>query len=343
MSESSDARKLSGSAREALRRRGAELLESGWTHLGVAEALGVSPRTVASWSARFRVGGMEGMAERRRGRRPREQMVLSDAQQEQVVRAMVGRNPDQLELGEGKLWSRGAVRALIFKLCGVQLCRQTVGRYLRAWGWSKKKPSRRWLQQDPARVKAWLEEEYPAIQARAQTEGAKILWADEMGLRAGQTSGTSYAPVGERAIVSVTGKRFGINVISAVGNDGSLLFDVIDGYGNEITFMDFCDKLIEHHRDRKVFLIVDNAKLHKSIAVQAWEADHPELEIFYLLPYAPEHNPDEYLNNDVHAHVARRRPDTKDELLQMTISYLRTRTAKIVRHYFNAPLVQYAR
>lgn len=110
---------------------------------------------------------MEGMAERRRGRRPREQMALSERQQEQVVRAMVGRNPDQLELGEGKLWSRGAVRALIFKLSGVQLSRQTVGRYLHAWGWSKKKPSRRWLQQDPARVKAWLEEEYPAIHARA--------------------------------------------------------------------------------------------------------------------------------------------------------------------------------
>jgi hypothetical protein len=68
-----------------------------------------------------------------------------------------------------------------------------------------------------------------------------------MGLRAGQTSGTSYAPVRERAIVSVTGKRFGVNVISAVGNDGSLLFDVIDGYSNENTSMDFCDKLIEHH------------------------------------------------------------------------------------------------
>jgi transposase len=285
---------------------------------------------------------MKGMAERRRGRRPLEQMALSEAQQEQVLRAMVGRNPDQLELGEGKLWSRGAVRALIFKLCGVELSRQTVGRYLRLWGWSKKKPSRRWLQQDPARVKAWLEKEYPAIKARAQSEGAKILWADEMGLRAGQTSGTSYAPVGERAIVAVTGKRFAVNVISAIGNDGTLLFEVIDGYGNEITFMDFCDKLIEHHGARKVFLIVDNAKLHKSIAVQAFEEDHPELEIFYLPPYAPEHNPDEYLNNDVHSHVARKRPDTKEELLQMTISYLRTRTAQIVRNYFNAPLVQYA-
>ena len=342
MVSESDARRLSGSAQEALRRRGAQLLADGWTHLEVAAALGVAPRTVGKWSARLRVGGTAGLAERRRGRRPGDQMAITEAQQEQVVRAMVGRNPDQLELGEGKLWSRAAVRALIFKLTGVNLTRQTVGRYLRAWGWTRKKPTKRWREQNAQRVQAWLDEEYPKIQARARKEGAKILWADEMGLRAGQTAGTSYAPVGERAVVAVTGKRFAINVISAIGNDGTLLFDVFEGYGDEITFMDFCDKLISHHPDRKVFLIVDNAKLHKSIAVRAWQEDHPELELFYLPPYAPEHNPDEYLNNDVHAHVARQRPDTTAELLEMTAAYLRTRTVEIVRRYFMAPLVRYA-
>jgi len=48
------------------------------------------------------------------------------------------------------------------------------------------------------------------------------------------------------------------------------------------------------------------------------------------------------LNNDVHAHVARQRPDTKAELLEMTVAYLRTRTVEIVRRYFMAPLVRYA-
>lgn len=282
------------------------------------------------------------MAERRRGRRPGEQMALSESQQEQVVRAMVGRNPDQLQLGEGKLWGRAAVRALIFKLCGVQLTRQTVGRYLRAWGWTAKKPTKRWLQQDPARVQAWIDSEYPKIKARAAKEDAKILWADEMGLRAGQTTGMSYAPVGQRAVVAVTGKRFSVNVISAVGNDGTLLFNVFEGYGDEITFLDFCDKLIDHHAGRKVFLIVDNASMHKSIAVRAWQEDHPDLELFYLPPYAPEHNPDEYLNNDVHGHVARARPDTKQQLIDMTIAYLKTRTTEIVQRYFTAPLVKYA-
>jgi len=247
-----------------------------------------------------------------------------------------------LSSAKGWLWSRAAVRALMLKLFGISLCRQTVGRYLRSWGFSCKKPAKRWTQQDPVRVKAWIDSEYPAIKARAVKEGAKILWADEMGLRAGQTAGSSYAPIGERAVVELTGKRFGINVISAIGNDGTLLFDVFEGYGDDIRFMDFCDKLIEHHAGQQVFLIVDNHSIHRSAAVKLWQEDHPELQVFFLPPYAPEVNPDEYLNNDVHAHVARRRPNTLSELTELAISYLHTRTKKIVANYFLAPHIQYA-
>jgi transposase len=208
--------------------------------------------------------------------------------------------------------------------------------------WSGPGCGTRWAEQDPERVERWLQQEYPAIKARAQAEDAKILWADEMGLRAGQTAGRSYAPVGQRAVVPVTGKRFAVNVISAVGNDGTLLFELFEGSADEIRFLDFCDKLIAHLDGRKGFLIVDNHSIHKSKAVQYWREDHPELELFFLPSYAPQLNPDEYLNNDVHAHVARHRPSTLTELVTLALNYLHTRTPEIVRNYFKAPLVAYA-
>jgi hypothetical protein len=105
------------------------------------------------------------------------------------------------------------------------------------------------------------------------------------------SSGGSRELPHSRAIVSVTGERFGVHDQRDRHNDGTLLFNVIEGYGNETTFMNFCDKLIEHHPGRKVFLIVDNAHPHKSIAVAAWQEDHPEMEIFYLPPYTPALNP----------------------------------------------------
>jgi len=301
----------------------------------------VDVRTVAKWTARFRVGGWEGLGERRRGRRAGEQLALSEAQQAQIVQIMIGKNPDQLQI-PGVLWSRQAVQALIERRFKVTLCRQTVGVYLRRWGFSGKKPQRRWLEQDPERVRAWLEDEYPRIKARALRERALVLFGDEMGVRAGQTAGKSYAPVGARAVVALTGKRFSANVISAVGADGTLVFDVFNGSCDEVRLLDFLDKLLAQFPARKLFLILDNAGFHKSAAVEYWLEDHPRLELFYLPPYAPELNPDELLNQDVHSHVARHRPSDIVTLVALTVEYLATRTADIVRNYFKGEHVAYA-
>lgn len=318
------------------------MLGQGKTHAFVAEAMGVNVRTVAKWSARFRVSGPEGLGERRRGRRSGEQMALSEERQAQVLALMAGANPDQLQL-EGVLWTRQAVRMLIARRFGVSLSRQTVGVYLRRWGLTVKKPQRRWIEQDPERVKAWIEVQYPEIKARALREGAVVLFGDEMGVRAGQTAGRTYSPRGQRAVVKLTGKRFSANVISAVGADGSLVFDIFEGTCDEVRFMDFLDKLLAHFDERKVFLIVDNAQFHKTKGVKLWLEDHPGLELFYLPPYAPELNPDEYLNQDVHAHVAARRPGDLGTLISLTVAHLKTRTAEIVANYFRVSYVSYAR
>ncbi|MDQ6804146.1 MAG: IS630 family transposase [Actinomycetota bacterium] len=342
MSGDRDARSLAGSAQAALRERAVRMLDRGFTHAAVAEAMEVNVRTVAKWSARFQISGWEGLRERRRGRRPSEQMALSESQQAELIVTLKGKNPDQLQL-PGVLWDRAAVRALIRKLFGIELSRQTVGAYLRKWGFTGKKPERRWAEQDPARVKAWLEDEYPKIKARARKEGALLLFGDEMGVRAGQTAGKTYSPRGQRAVVKLTGKRFSANVISAVGADGTLVFDVFQGTCDELRFMDFLDKLLAHFPDRgKIFLILDNAKFHKSEAVALWLEDHPRMELFFLPPYAPELNPDELLNQDVHAHVARRRPRDLETLIEMTVAYLATRTREIVHNYFKGAHVSYA-
>jgi len=342
VNEDRDARSLTGSAQAELRERAVRMLQRGYTHAAVAEALGVNVRTVAKWWARFQISGWKGLAERRRGRRPGEQMALTESQQAAVIVVLAGRNPDQLQL-PGVLWDRAAVRALIVKLFGIALTRQTVGAYLRKWGFSGKKPERRWAEQDPARVKAWLEDQYPKIKARAREEGALVLFGDEMGVRAGQTAGKTYSLRGQRAVVKLTGKRFSANVISAVGADGTLVFDVFEGTCDELRFMDFLDKLMAHFPDQaKIFLILDNAKFHKSAAIELWLVDHPRLELFFLPPYAPELNPDELLNQDVHTHVARRRPSDLQTLIAMTVEYLATRTREIVRNYFKGRHVSYA-
>lgn len=51
---------------------------------------------------------------------------------------------------------------------------------------------------------------------------------------------------------------------------------------------------------RKVLLILDNLRVHHAKKVKVWLAKHrDEIEVFFLPPYSPEHNPDEYLNSSL--------------------------------------------
>ena len=74
--------------------------------------------------------------------------------------------------------------------------------------------------------------------------------------------------------------------------------------------------------------------------------DHADrIELCYLPPYAPEHNPDEFLNNDLKQAMARRRtPKDKAALKSGLTSYMRSlqRCPAKVRAFFQASTVRYA-
>ena len=91
---------------------------------------------------------------------------------------------------------------------------------------------------------------------------------------------------------------------------------------------------------------MDNLKVHKAGKVRAWlESHRHEIELFYLPAYTPDHNPTEYLDNDLKQALRRKpQPDSKDELIRNTRSVLRTiqRSPERVRAYFKPEPVRYA-
>jgi len=61
--------------------------------------------------------------------------------------------------------------------------------------------------------------------------------------------------------------------------------------------------------DKKIFLILDNLRVHHAKIVKAWLKEHrSEIEVSHLASYSPELNPDEYLNCDLKAGVHSRPP-----------------------------------
>ena len=134
-------------------------------------------------------------------------------------------------------------------------------------------------------------------------------------------------------------------MISAVSNRGLMRFMLYEGALNVERFLAFLRRLTRD-AGRKLFLIVDNLKVHHALKVKAWVASHRhEIELFYLPAYAPDHNPDEYLNNDLKQKLRQQpQPGGRDELVASTRSVLRAiqRSPHRIRAYFKPEPVRYA-
>jgi transposase len=340
-----DARSLPAAAQAALRSRAVRAVLDGMTQAEAARVFRVHPNAVNRWIKRYRQGGFPGLVAQRRGRRAGEQAALSEPQQQEVIALVRETTPDQLGLA-GFLWTREAVAELIARRYGLRLARTTMGAYLRGWGFSPQKPQRRALEQNPAAVRRWLAQDYPAIRAQARREGGVVLWLDEMGVRSDAAAGRSWTPVGQTPVMKRTGKRFRVNMLSAISNAGRLRFRLFTGSFTAAVFIDFLRRLLRDCAGRKVHLIVDGHPVHRAKAVSAWVARHGErIQLHFLPGYSPELNPVELLNQDLKANAAgRRRARSAAELTKELRSYLRRRQRQpeVVARFFMHPHTCYA-
>lgn len=176
---------------------------------------------------------------------------------------------------------------------------------------------------------------------------AVIYFGDETGMRSDHQTGRSYAPIGETPIIKRTGQRFSINMISAISNRGHLQFMIIDGNGrfNTEVFEKFLKQMIRYSKE-KIYFITDNHSAHKTKKINAWlSKNKKKIEVFFLPPYSPELNPQEYVNQDVKTNViGKKRPINKAQMKDNVNEFMlnRKKNKTQVQKYFHEKHVRYA-
>src|SRR5262245_721196 len=275
-----DARELPADVLEALRLRALHAVENlDLSEAEVAAILGVRRETVCRWWAAYLQGGLDALPQDHRGRPPGAGRALTEAQGERIRGLLSTHRPDELGIA-APLWTRRAVADLIEQEFGIRLAVRTVGNYLGLWGLTPKRPSRHARDQDPDEVRQWVEETYPAIEGRAEEEGADIYWCDEVGAAADAHPARGYAPRGERATIEVPGPHIRAGQISAISNGGKVHFMTYTATMNAALFLEFLRRLLRGVAV-KVFLIVDRLRAHATPEVAAWVAKHQEqVELF---------------------------------------------------------------
>lgn len=349
--ERKDFRSIGRDAQEGLRERAVYLvLHEGRTQAEAAGLVGVHRQVVNRWILRHRDEGAAGLRDGRRISARKGSGILTAVEARRVQGWIRDKMPDQMKLPFA-LWTAQAVRELIHKKLGKSLGLSTMPLYLKRWGFASQTPLTRATQRDPQKIAAWLRSDYPSIAARAKREKAAITWGDETGVCNQDQIGRGYAPKGKTPVLTQTGQKFSMSMIAGVSNRGLIRFKLSKGALSVAIFIDFIDfvdfvKRLIKDAQQKLFLIVDNLRVHHAKTVQEWLAQHgQEIEIFYLPAYAPEHNPDEYLNNDLKQPIKNKpRAKTRDALVATAPSLLKSiqKRPDRVKSYFHAKHACYA-
>jgi transposase len=336
-----DGRKLDHKTLTELRKRAVGSVQDGQSPEVVAKALGINRASMYNWLALYRKGGWGALdAQKRGGKKPK----LDGKAIEWIYKTVTLKNPLQLKFTFA-LWTAMMVRQLIYRQFRIKLSKASVCRLLNQLGLTPQRPIWRAYQQKPEEVQKWLQEEYPKIRRLARQKKAIIFFGDEAGVRSDHHAGTTWAMKGKTPVVSSTGARFGLNMISAVSAQGEFRFMTVKGRVGAPLFIEFIKRLL-HGMERMVFLIVDGHPVHKAKSVKSFiESVKDRFRLFYLPPYSPELNPDERVWNDLKNNaIGKQAIVSRDQLHSAVISHLRfiQKSPDRVRSYYNGETTKYA-
>jgi transposase len=289
----------------------------------IAKELGVQLRYVERVSQAVKEGSEEKIVIKKMGRKVGSNLILTPEQEELIKNEIVETTPE-IHGYEGFLWDLKLITKLVFDKCeGIKIARSTLSKYLERWGYTAQRPVIYNRKQNTNDVNKWLEEEYPAIKERAKQEKAEIFWGDETGVQNECNYSKGYAPIGETPVARLSHNgKYRINIMSAVTNQGKLRFTMYEDSMTQQKLIAFTKRLIKTSK-RKVFLILDNLKVHHGQIFRDFiDKNNKKIEVFYLPTYSPELNPDEYFNGTL-----KRRIESKGDAKSKDSFFKNTRSS----------------
>lgn len=338
-----DGRRLDHKTLEELRRMAVRrVIEDKVPASQVAADYGFCRTYLYRWLNQFEEGGWAALCEKvAQGPAPK----LTDKQRQQVRRWIVGKDPRQYGFEFG-LWTRRIVAELIGQKLGIEIGLTAVGRLLARLEITPQKPLRRAYERDPEAIAQWVRQTYPKLRARARQHGARIFFLDEAGFSSEPNLGRTYGLKGQTPVVRTTGQRQKINAISALNARGEFWCQDYTGKLTAARFVEFLQNF-RKGRTPKIYLVVDGHPTHKAKVVKDYvQSTQGRLELYFLPPYAPDLNPDEFVWQYVKTNGVSKKPLRQNEALRARVVQdlaALKKNKKLLRSFFMAESVVYAK
>jgi transposase len=211
-------------------------------------------------------------------------------------------------------WSCATLALTLQTKRGVTVSAETMRRWLHEVGWVWKRAKLVAKDDDPQRVHRLARIRYRFEQLRLDEA---LVFADELDIHLLPKVGCAWMPKGTQLEVMTPGQNHKHYLAGALDLNTGTLHYCLGLRKTNALFRDLLSVLEQRYpQDRytRLYVVVDNYKIHKAKAVEQWLATHPRVTLLFLPTYCPQANPIERVFGDVHDcctrnHRRKRLPD----------------------------------
>ena len=183
---------------------------------------------------------------------------------------------------------------------GLEVSAWTVRRWLHELGWVWKRAKLVAKDDDPERVERLARIRFHAEQLQAHEV---MVFADELDIHLLPKVGAAWMPKGSQEEVMTPGKNEKHYLAGALNLATGQILHCLGPRKTNALFRDLLtllDRTYPERWVRRIYVVVDNYRIHKAKAVGQWLATHPRFELLWLPTYCPRANPIERAFGDVH-------------------------------------------
>jgi transposase len=305
------------------RTRACKAVRDGMSQSQVAKTFGVNRSTVSRWCKRYdKRKKDDGLSRLNGSGRP---PVISDQQMKQIKSIVL--SPATGYGFDTDFWTCRRITQVIKKELKVKTSIPTTWRWLRDLNLTYQAPERFYVQASQKARKDWIKNTIPLIKETARKHNAIIYFQDESNISLTPVLAKTWSPIGKTPKRFVTGSRGGISAMSAISGSGHLLFTLHDKRITSKEVIAFLMEMLEHHKNRHLVVIMDNAPCHKSKVMLKFIESEKRLHVFNTPTYCPDLNADEkvwqYLKHEsLKDHQARTKEELKKLWLDPVKKYL---------------------
>lgn len=197
-------------------------------------------------------------------------------------------------------WSCATLATQLQLQRGIRVSASTMRRWLHRLGWVWKRAQLVARDDDPERV-----EKLARIRQTVETLGKRevAVFADELDIHLLPKVGYQWMPQGERVKVVTPGQNHKHYLAGALELKTGRLVHCMGARKTNALFRALLDSLARRYppaRVDKIYVVVDNYRIHKAKAVQQGLAAQPRFQVLFLPTYCPQANPIERAFGDVH-------------------------------------------